>query len=87
MFFGLALMASNVLLHVTIALFVLYGIHSATVAVIFKLFELTPFYLNIQAVLSPFYLIKSSGRNWWIFLYPNLYPHRPLFEFFRSLSS
>jgi hypothetical protein len=65
-------MALDGLLHLTISL---YGMHSATVAVIFKLFELTLFYLNIQAVPRPFYLIESFGRDRCIFLYSGLYPH------------
>ena len=30
---------------------------------IFQVFELTPFYLNVQAVPRPFYLIESFGRD------------------------
>jgi hypothetical protein len=76
MFYRYFLMTPNGLLHVTIAL---YGIHPATDAVIFKLFEQTSFYLGIQAVPRPFYLIEAFDRNRCIFLCIGLYRCGQLF--------
>jgi hypothetical protein len=55
--------ATNDSLHATIALFVPYGIHSATVADIFQLPKLTPKSPNIQSVHWTFYLVESCGGD------------------------